>query len=406
MNIVVQKFGGTSVADPIRIKRVANIIAEAYQSNEIIVVLSAMAGVTDQLVSYTRDIAKLYDVKQLPEYDTVIAAGEQVSIGLLALALMELGIKSRSYLGWQIPIYTNGEYSHAKITAINTAPIFSSLENKEIPIIAGFQGVFNNRIVTLGRGGSDTTAASIAAAVSANRCDIYTDVDGVFTADPRIVTKARKLNKITYEEMLEIASSGAKVLHPRAAEVAIRYNLKLRVLSTFNSQGGTIIVKEVEYMEIESVTGITSDSNLISITLCNINSELNTLALIIKDLSSAGISVDIMMNNSNSNNNSYGLTLLVNKEQESLAFNVLSSIKGKYYDEIIIDHNIVKISVIGIGIKNNLQVLYKVFEILSSKGIRVICFTSSEIKISLLIKSEYKELAVRSLHSSFGLDYI
>ncbi|CAL7961317.1 Aspartokinase [Alphaproteobacteria bacterium] len=399
MDIVVQKFGGTSVGDMAKIRHVAEIVASEYAHNPVVVVVSAMAGETNRLVNYTGSFTILRsNTAALQEYDAIVAAGEQVAVGLLCLALMQIGLKARSYLGWQLPLLTNSEYSRGRIVDVNVEPLVKSLENGVIPIVAGFQGVYNERIITLGRGGSDTTATAIAAKIDAKRCDIYTDVDGVFTADPKIVTKAQQLREVSYEDMLEMSALGAKVLHPRAAVMAMKYHLNVRILSTFNNKcGGTIL--RAQKMEEEFVTAITSSSGIASITLCNLNQQPEVVALVIDSLASYNIAVDMIIHHPITNN----FVFTVSKEYVVSAENALKKLKNKYYGEIIVDGDIAKVSIIGIGMKSNLHVVQKVFRILNEHHISTMMFNAFETRISLFVKTEHSESAVCALHSGFNL---
>lgn len=406
--IIVQKFGGTSVGDINKIKKVADIIAQSSLHSKVVVVVSAMGDTTDELLAKIMEIVHPNSQEELAEYDTVLSAGEQISIGLLALALRARNIKARSYLGWQLPILTDNSFSEGRILDIKLDNFYNSLENDEIPIIAGFQGTYNNRITTLGRGGSDTTAVSIAGALQA-KCEIYTDVDGVYTADPRIVSKARRLQYLSYGEILEMASSGAQVLHPRAAAIAMRYRIDVKILSTFSSHGedcGTTLVLKRKDMETNSITAVISDYNLARISLCNINFEQKThiLSKIIDDLDKNNILVDHMFHQEYPNIQSSDLHLIIDNDHLIRAQNTLESLKGKFYDEIMISEDIAVISVIGIGISNNLSVVAKALAILDDHKIKVSNFSTSETKLVLIIDSADREMAVRALHSGLNLD--
>ncbi|MDZ5761107.1 aspartate kinase [Lyticum sinuosum] len=406
--IIIQKFGGTSVGSIDKIKQVAEIIADSAKDNIILVVVSAIGNTTDKLLAKALEITHPKSIEELSELDTILSAGEQISIGLLSLALRKNGLKAKSYLGWQLPIITDNSFSEGKIIDIKLENIKNSLENNEIPVIAGFQGICNGRITTLGRGGSDTTAVTIAGALQA-KCEIYTDVDGVYTADPRIVSRARRLEYLSYSEILEMASSGAKVLHPRAAAIAMRYRIDVRILSTFiknNLNSGTTLVLKRNYMETNSITAVISDNNLTKITLCNINikNKTNILTKIIENINECNIVIDHIFHQENSTSHKSDFTLIFDNDHLLRIQSVLESMKNKYYDEIIILKNIASISIIGIGIGNNLSIISKIFLILNENNIKINSFTTSETKIILLIDAFNSEIAVRTLHSGLDLD--
>ena len=416
MNIIVQKFGGTSVADTDRIKHVAEIIKlELKKGNKLIVVVSAMSGVTNRLVGYTNDISPTHNSdEKLAEYDAVLSSGEMITSGLLALSLLENNIKARSVKSWQVPIVTEGFHSKAKIKQIDKEKVLVLLESYDVLIIPGFQGVMEetNRISTLGRGGSDTSAVALAAALNAKRCDIYTDVNGVYTTDPRIVKNARKLNKIAYEEMLEMASTGAKVLHSSSVEFAMRNNVKLQVLSSFidfNNKdevknNGTIVTNnEAEIMQRRIVTGLTYDQNVAQITIMNIKNSVGMAAKCFASLAEAGINVDMIVQNISAKEKMADITFTTELRDVNRAIDALKASEIDF-DEIITDEDVVKISLIGVGMKNNTGVAAKMFDILSNIGANIIVISTSEIKISVLIPSSYKELSLRQLHKQFELE--
>jgi aspartate kinase len=404
MAVIVQKFGGTSVADLDRIRAVANRVAATLrEGHQVAVVVSAMAGVTNQLVAWVRDAHADFDAR---EYDTVVSTGEQVTTGLLALALNNLGVPARSWLGWQLPIETDGVHGRARITAIETAELRRGLESGAVQVVAGFQGrAEDNRVTTLGRGGSDITAVALAAALGAERCDIYTDVDGVYTSDPRIVAKARKLDKITYEEMLEMASLGAKVLHTRSVELAMKHNVRLQVLSSFNDEPGTLVVDEDEIVEQELVSGITYSRDEAKITLVRVPDRPGVAASIFGPLSDAEVNVDMIVQNVSEDGKATDLTFTVTKGDLKAAVAVVEGHKGELgYAALVPDPNVVKVSVIGVGMRSHAGVAKTMFETMAAKGINIQVISTSEIKISVLIAEEYTELALRALHSAYGLD--
>ena len=404
MALIVQKFGGTSVADLNRIRAVADRVAATVRAgNQVAVVVSAMAGVTNQLVAWVRDAHADYDPR---EYDTVVSTGEQVTTGLLALALNNIGIPARSWLGWQLPIRTDGSHGRARIDDIATDELMKGLSKGEVQVIAGFQGLApGNRVSTLGRGGSDTSAVAVAAALKAERCDIYTDVDGVYTSDPRIVTKARKLDKITYEEMLEMASLGAKVLHTRSVELAMKYNVRLQVLSSFSNEPGTLCVNEDEIVEQELVSGITYSRDEAKITLVRVADKPGIAAKLFGPLSDAEVNVDMIVQNVSEDGKATDITFTVTKGDLKAALKVVESLKGELgYAALVPDSNVVKVSVIGVGMRSHAGVAKTMFETMAAKGINIQVISTSEIKISVLIAEEYTELALRALHSAYGLD--
>jgi aspartate kinase len=407
MSLIVQKFGGTSVGDIAKIKNVAlKVKSELDLGNKVIVVVSAMSGVTNQLVDYTNQVSKLMTDESLAEYDSIVSSGEQVTCGLLALELQSQGYKSRSFLGWQIPLSTDAVHSKARIREIEGETLIESLKTYDVVVIAGFQGVNleSKRITTLGRGGSDTSAVAIAAATKADRCDIYTDVEGVFTTDPRITDKARKLNKIAYEEMLEMAYSGSKVLQTRSVAMGMAHNVRVRVLSTFSNNSGTILVNNEEIMERRLITGISYSKDEARITLKNMPDHPGLSSNIFGALSDKEINIDMIVQNV-SDNNSVDITFTTPKSDLDRAVSAIESVKDSInYSDMSIDKEVVKISVVGVGMASNSGVAYTMFKTLSDKGINIYLISTSEIKISILIDKEYGELAVRVLHSAYGLD--
>ena len=401
---IVQKFGGTSVADIERIKNAAQLVKMEHDAgHQVVVVVSAMAGVTNQLVDYVNQIDDTFDPR---EYDSVVSTGEQSNAGLMALAIKSLGIKSRSWLGWQIPIQTDAIYEKARITNIATEELNKCLAEREIVVIPGFQGISpENRITTLGRGGSDLTAVALAGALKADRCDIYTDVDGIYTTDPRIVNKAQKLDKITYEEMLEMASLGSKVLQTRSVELAMNYNVKVQVRSSFENIPGTIVVSEDEIMEQQVVSGISQSKDEAKITLLKVADRPGIAAAIFGPLADAEINVDMIVQNVSENGKTTDLTFTVGKIDLEKAVNVLKKNKSDIgIGEIVADSDVVKISVVGVGMRSHAGVAQKMFMTLADKGINIKVISTSEIKVSVLLAEEYGELAIRALHTAYGLD--
>ncbi|MFO1188404.1 MAG: aspartate kinase [Alphaproteobacteria bacterium] len=401
---IVQKFGGTSVADLARIRQVAAKAKAARDAgDEVVVVVSAMAGATNQLVDWVRQASPLHDPK---EYDQVVATGEQVTCGLAALVLQELGTPSRSFLGWQVPIRTDQQHGKARIHEIPAANLEDSLKRGEVPVVAGFQGVSpDGRVTTLGRGGSDTTAVAIAAALGADRCDIYTDVDGVYTADPRIVTKARRLDKITYEEMLELASVGAKVLQTRSVELAMNHHVRVRVLSSFGDGGGTLVVDEDEIVEKEVVSGIAYSRDEAKLTLIRVADRPGVAASIFGPLSEASINVDMIVQNVSEDGRTTDLTFTVSKADHARAVALIEARRVDLgYERLLHDDNVCKVSVVGVGMRSHAGVAQRMFQTLAAKGINIQVISTSEIKVSVLIAEEYTELALRALHTAYGLD--
>jgi len=401
---IVQKFGGTSVADMTRIKAVAATVKrELDAGNEVAVVLSAMAGVTDQLVGYATQTGPVFDAR---EYDVVVSTGEQVTVGLLALALQNLGVTARSWLGWQLPVRTDGVHGKARIKAIETAELRRRMAAGEVPVVAGFQGFGpDNRITTLGRGGSDTSAVALAAALEADRCDIYTDVDGVHTCDPRIVAKARKIDKITYEEMLELASLGAKVLQTRSVVLAMRMGVRLHVRSSYSDVPGTLVVDEDEIVEHEMVSGIAYSRDEAKITLVKVKDKPGVAAAIFGPLADANINVDMIVQNVSADGKATDITFTVPRAELKRTVEALEAKKKQLaYAKLISDAAVAKISVIGVGMRSHAGVAQRMFKTLGEKGINIQVISTSEIKVSVLVAEEYTELALRALHTAYGLD--
>ena len=398
------KFGGTSVANIERIKAVAlRVKREVDAGHDVAVVVSAMSGVTNQLVDWCRELAPLYDAR---EYDVVVASGEQVTCGLTAIALQELGVNARSWLGWQVPIRTDDAHGKARIESIAGEELERRFAQGQVPVFAGFQGVgSDNRVTTLGRGGSDTSAVALAAAISADRCDIFTDVDGVYTTDPRIVAKAQKLDKITYEEMLEMASLGAKVLQTRSVEMAMKHRVRLQVLSSFEDKPGTMVVDEEEIMEKELVSGIAYSRDEAKITLIRVADKPGIAAGIFGPLTDANINVDMIVQNISEDGQTTDMTFTVSKGDFDRAKQVLEANRNTLeFKELISDSNVVKVSVIGVGMRSHAGIAQRMFKALAEKGINIQVISTSEIKISVLVAEEYTELAVRALHTAYGLD--
>ena len=415
---IVMKFGGTSMAGTERIRIVAQRVKrEVEAGNQVAVVVSAMAGETDRLVGYCREASSLYDPR---EYDVVVSAGEQITSGLLAIALQAVGLKARSWMGWQLPIRTSDGHASARIGEIDTTALLASLAAGEVAVIPGFQGVAaGERVTTLGRGGSDTSAVAMAAAMKADRCDIYTDVDGVYTTDPRIVPRARKLKRVTYEEMLELASVGAKVLQTRSVGLAMKENVRVQVLSSFvaedaplgDAEPGTLIVSEEELgtMERQLITGIAHDKNEAKITLVSVPDKPGAVAAIFAPLADANINVDMIIQNiahlSGKSSASTDVTFTVPGAELARSIDVLGQARDSIgYSELVHDTRVAKISVVGVGMKSHAGVASTLFKTLGERGINILAITTSEIKVSVLIEEDYTELAVRVLHTAYGLD--
>ena len=401
---IVMKFGGTSVADLARIRHVAeHVKAEVEAGNEVCVTVSAMAGVTNTLVEQVRDAGQLYDLR---EYDAVVSSGEQVTAGLLAIVLQDKGVAARSWLGWQIPIRTDAAHGSARIEDIESAELIRRMGEGQVPVVAGFQGLDDQgRITTLGRGGTDTSAVALAAALQAERCDIYTDVNGVYTSDPRIVTKARKLDRITYEEMLEMASQGAKVLQTRSVEMAMKHQVRVQVLSSFEDEPGTLVVDEDEIVEKAIVSGITYSRDEAKITLFGVPDRPGVAAKIFGPLADAAINVDMIVQNVSEDQAITGMTFTVTKNDLERAVTLLKGLRDELgYERLADDSNVVKVSVIGVGMRSHAGVAQQMFRALAEKGINIQVISTSEIKVSVLIAEDYTELALRALHTAYGLD--
>ena len=400
------KFGGTSVADLARIRNVAQTVKRAHDGGaDIAVIVSAMSGVTNQLIDYVSDIAPLADLR---EYDAVVSSGEQVTSGLLAIALQNLGVPARSWLGWQVPVVTDDSHGSARIQKIDVDELRRRFEEeRQVAVLAGFQGLEKGRtrITTLGRGGSDTSAVALAAALDAERCDIYTDVNGVYTSDPRIVPRARKLDRITYEEMLEMASQGAKVLQTRSVEMAMKHRVRVQVLSSFEDKPGTLVVDEDEIVEQALVSGVTYSRDEAKITLQSVPDRPGVAAAIFGPLADAAVNVDMIVQNISSENGHTDMTFTVGNADLERTISVLEKNRETLaYRELKADPNVVKVSVIGVGMRSHAGVAQRMFQALSEKGINIQVISTSEIKVSVLIAAEYAELALRSLHTAYGLD--
>ena len=409
MAVLVMKFGGSSIATLDRIKRAAKRVAlEVSKGFDVIVIVSAMSGKTNELVEWVNETSPMFDAR---EYDAVVSSGENVTSGLMALTLQEMSVPARSWQGWQVPLMTTSVHSAARIESISTDNILARFsEGMRVAVIAGFQGISpDGRITTLGRGGSDTTAVAFAAAFSAARCDIYTDVDGVYTTDPRIAENARKLRKISFEEMLELASLGAKVLQTRSVELAMRYKVKLRVLSSFDEpsdDAGTFVCHEEEIMESNVVSGIAYSRDEAKMTLVSVADRPGIAAAIFGHLSDAGVNVDMIIQNIAEDGRT-DLTFSCPTEQVIRAERALQDGNSKNhvnFQQLIADTNVAKISAVGIGMRSQSGVAAKMFKTLSDEGINIKVIATSEIKISVLIDRKYMELAVQALHDAFELD--
>lgn len=408
MACIVAKFGGTSVADIERIERAADKIArEVALGNKVAVVVSAMSGVTNQLVQYCNDVTPVHDAR---EYDAVVSSGEQVTAGLMAIALQKRGIDARSWMGWQVPIKCSEVYGKARIEDIDGSHMLERFEEREVAVLAGFQGVTERgRIATLGRGGSDTTAVALAAALNAERCDIYTDVDGVYTTDPRITKAAKKIDRISYEEMLELASLGAKVLQVRSVEMAYKRDIPIQVLSSFEDQigselPGTLVTREEDIMEQEVVNGVAFTKDEAKVTLLNVPDIPGIAAKVFDPLADANVNVDMIVQNISSDGKVTDITFTVPENELDKTLEALNAQEELKEAEIRADKDITKISVVGIGMRSHAGVAQTMFRTLADKGINIQVISTSEIKISVIVAKEYLELAVRSLHTAYGLD--
>ncbi len=410
---IVMKFGGTSMAGMERIRNVAlRVKHEVGLGNEVAVVVSAMAGDTDRLVGFCKEASPLYDPA---EYDVVVASGEQVTSGLLAMTLKAIGVDARSWLGWQMPIRTSEAHAKARIDSIDTDALLAAMGSGQVAVIPGFQGqMADGRVATLGRGGSDTSAVAIAAAVKADRCDIYTDVDGVYTTDPRIVNRARKLDKVTYEEMLELASVGSKVLQTRSVALAMKENVRVQVLSSFlepsdNPEPGTMIVSEQEIegsdMERQLITGIAHDKNEAKVIVTRVPDKPGAVASIFGPLADASINVDMIIQNDSKDNEETDVTFTVPLADLDRSVDILEGLQEQIgFRRIITDSQVAKISVVGVGMRSHAGVAATMFKTLAERGINIEAISTSEIKVSVLIDEDETELAVRVLHTAYGLD--
>ncbi|WP_299930216.1 aspartate kinase [uncultured Pelagimonas sp.] len=409
MPVLVMKFGGTSVATLDRIRRAAKRVGvEVAKGYDVIVIVSAMSGETNKLVGYVNETSELFDAR---EYDAIVSSGENVTAGLMALTLQEMDVPARSWQGWQVPVKTTDAHSAARIEEIPPANIMQKFdEGMKVAVVAGFQGISpDGRITTLGRGGSDTTAVAFAAAFEAERCDIYTDVDGVYTTDPRICDKARKLDKIAFEEMLELASLGAKVLQTRSVELAMRYKVKLRVLSSFEEQSdeaGTLVCDEEDIMESNVVAGVAYSRDEAKMTLVSVADRPGIAAAIFGPLAEAGINVDMIIQNISEDGRT-DMTFSCPTDQVARAQKAIDGIKASgelNFSGVDIDESVAKISIVGIGMRSHAGVASKMFKVLSDEGINIKVITTSEIKVSVLIERKYMELAVQALHDAFELE--
>ena len=409
MPVLVMKFGGTCVATLDRIKRAAKRVGvEVSKGYDVIVVVSAMSGKTNELVGWVNETSPMFDAR---EYDAIVSSGENVTAGLMALTLQEMDVPARSWQGWQVPVQTTSTHASARIEDIPSDNILTSFgSGMRVAVVAGFQGVSpEGRITTLGRGGSDTTAVAFAAAFEAERCDIYTDVDGVYTTDPRVSPKARKLDRISFEEMLELASLGAKVLQTRSVELAMRYKVKLRVLSSFEEQSddaGTLVCAEEEIMESNVVAGVAFSRDEAKMTLVSVADRPGIAALIFTALSDAGVNVDMIVQNISEEGRT-DMTFSCPVDQVARADAAMAEAKANgtiNFAELIADTEVAKVSVVGIGMRSHTGVAAKMFQVMSNEGINLKVITTSEIKISVLIDRKYMELAVQALHDAFELD--
>ena len=403
MAILVMKFGGTSVADLDCIRNAAEKVKREVEAGwQVAVIVSAMSGETNKLVGYVREVSPLYDAR---EYDAVVASGEQVTSGLMALTLQSMGVNARSWQGWQIPLRTNASHGAARIEEIDTTAMLGKFaEGFDVAVCAGFQGVSpDNRIATLGRGGSDTSAVAIAAALEADRCDIYTDVDGVYTTDPRVEPDARKIDRIAFEEMLELASQGAKVLQTRSVELAMRYKVPLQVRSSFSDAPGTIVCDEEEIMESNVVTGVAFSRDEAKITLQNVADRPGVAAAIFGPLAEANVNVDMIVQNI-SDDGRTDMTFTVHSDDFDRAKATIEAARDAIgFEGLVADRDVAKVSVVGIGMRSHTGVAQRMFASLAEEGVNIQVITTSEIKVSVLVQRKYMELAVRSLHAAFEL---
>lgn len=409
MALIVMKFGGTSVANVERICNAAeHVKREVAAGHQVIVNVSAMAGITDQLVGYVKEVSDLKDIEEYADYDVVVSTGEQVTAGLMALRLRSMGILARAWTGWQIPIITDGAHSKARVEEIHTDAVMKSIQNGRVAVVTGFQGVTKDgRVTTLGRGGSDTSAVALAAAFGADRCDIYTDVDGVYTCDPRIVSGVRKLERVSYEEMLELASQGAKVLQTRSVEIAMNHNVVLQVRSTFSDAPGTLLVREEDIMEQQRITGIAYSRDEARITLSGVKDKPGVSAAIFGPLAASNINVDMIVQNVAPDGKVTDVTFTVARGDLNNAVRALEAVKSQLeYQAIHADAKVAKLSVIGVGMRSHAGVASQMFATLAERNINIMAITTSEIKVSVLIEEAYIELALRALHTAYGLDAV
>jgi len=408
MALIVAKFGGTSVGDIGRIRiAAAKVAREVERGNKVVVVVSAMAGVTNQLVDYCCEISPIHDLR---EYDVVVSSGEQVTAGLMAMTLQKKGIAARSWLGWQIPIHTDEMHGKARVIGLEAEELHKRLGDGEVAVVPGFQGVTEkNRVATLGRGGSDTSAMALAAALKADRCDIYTDVDGVYTADPHIVPQARKLKQISYEEMMEMSSLGTKVLQTRSVELAMKKEVPVQVLSSFEDHigselPGTLVTREEDIMEQELVSGIAYSRDEVKITILDVPDMPGLVGRIFAPLAKAALNIDMIVQNISPDGKTTDVTFTVTRAERDRALEVIGNIEKFGDAQILMADNVAKISVVGVGMVSQHGVASKMFETLAEKKINIQVIATSEIKISVLIDEDYTELAVRALHEAYGLE--
>ena len=404
MSRIVMKFGGTSVADLDRIRNVAaRVKREVDAGHQVAVVVSAMSGSTNQLVKWCQDLSPLHDAR---EYDVVVATGEQVTIGLMAIALQAIGVEARSWQGWQVPIITDNAHGKARVDRIEGDELIRRMEQGQVPVVAGFQGLepVRRRVTTLGRGGSDLSAVALAAALKADRCDIYTDVDGIYTTDPRMVPRAQKLDRISYEEMLELASVGAKVLQTRSVELAMKARVRVQVLSSFEDKPGSLVVDEDEIMEKPIVSGIAYSRDEAKVTLRRVPDQPGVAARVFGPLSAANVNVDMIVQNVGADGGT-DMTFTVGRSDLPRARDILEKAKAELgYEALVADPDVAKISVVGIGMRTHAGVAATMFKTLAEKGINIQVISTSEIKVSVLVAADYTELAVRALHTAYGLD--
>ena len=403
MALIVQKYGGTSVADTNKIKAVAErVVSTARQGNKVIVVVSAMAGETDKFVRFAHEITDMPDEREM---DLLLSSGERVTSALTALAIQKLGLESMSFTGRQVGIITDSSHTKAMIESIEASRLKAALDEGKVPVVAGFQGIDEfSDVTTLGRGGSDTTAVAIAAALNADACEIYTDVEGVFTADPRIIPDARKMERVSYDEMLEMASLGAKVLHGRAVEFAKKYDVPLVVRSSFNQSPGTLVTKEEDDMEKIAVTGLAHDKNQSRITIMRVPDRPGIAATLFNAIANANINVDMIVQNISSEDNSTDLSFTVSKADAAKAFEITRKISDRLGSRgASMNTDVAKVSIIGVGMRSHFGVAAQMFETLSGKSINIMMISTSEIKVSCVIDAKHLEQAVKALHESFEL---